>query len=249
MAYEVLKKIGGREYRYRVESYRDTDTGRVRNRWTYIGKAGDDAPPVKRRRPESQTRARLIDAFLLLIDRMPWSEVTVGAVAAEAGVAHGTFYRHFHDRHELLEYCTRQANETLDARLAELTVIAPTVHEERARLRAWVADLMRRPVAPAGLMRTWAELALASLRRTRRRARIEAFSNYISALRERGFAVTLGEPRPLAIALTFETEMLSRRTAHEQALLSEDEYAAATETFDRLLFWRPPHAGASNDDS
>ncbi|TAM76103.1 TetR/AcrR family transcriptional regulator [bacterium] len=240
MAYDVLKKIGGREYRYRVESYRDPETGRVRNRWTYAGKAGDEAPVVKRRRPAVQTRNLLIDAFLRLIDRMPWGELTAGAIAAEAGVAHGTFYRYFHDRRELLEYCTRRANEMLDARLVELTAIAPTVDQERTRLRAWVVDLMRRPVAPAGLMRTWAELALASLRRTRRRARIGAFSAYIAALRESGYAIALGEPRPLAIALTFQLEMLSRRTAHEQALLSEDEYTAAAETFDRLLFWRPP---------
>ncbi|TAM89182.1 TetR/AcrR family transcriptional regulator [bacterium] len=240
MAYDVLKKIGGREYRYRVESYRDPETGRVRNRWTYIGRASDEAPVVKRRRPAPQTRNLLIEAFLRLIDRTPWGELTAGAIAVEAGVAHGTFYRYFHDRQELLDHCTRRANEMLDARLVELTAIAPTVDQERARLRAWVVDLMRRPVAPAGLMRTWSELALASLRRTRRRARIAAFSAYIAALRERSYAVALGEPRPLAIALTFQLEMLSRRTAHEQALLSEDEYLAAAETFDRLLFWRPP---------
>jgi len=47
MAHEVIKKVGRRAYRYRVESYRDPETKKVRSRWRYLGVAapGDSASP------------------------------------------------------------------------------------------------------------------------------------------------------------------------------------------------------------
>ena len=42
VAYKVTKRIGGRAYLYRVESQRDPETGRRRNRWTYLGRAPGD---------------------------------------------------------------------------------------------------------------------------------------------------------------------------------------------------------------
>jgi hypothetical protein len=44
MAYEVTKLVNGRPYRYRVRSERDPDTGKTRNRWTYLGR-GDGGKP------------------------------------------------------------------------------------------------------------------------------------------------------------------------------------------------------------
>jgi AcrR family transcriptional regulator len=242
MPYEVIKKIGGRAYRYSVESYRDPDTGRVRNRWTYIGKVTGDVAdrPVIRRKAPDETRCRIIAA------RKPWAEVTPGAVATEAGVAHGTFYRHFRNREALLDACAAEAYNALDARLHELTDIAPDLASERKRLRAWVMDLLRRPTAPAGLMRVIIEsigdAQRDRIRSERRTVRITAFADYISALRERGYAANAGEVRPLATALSLIVEMLARRTTIDSVLLSEDDFSGAVETFDRTIFWQPPEA-------
>jgi AcrR family transcriptional regulator len=249
MPYEVVKRISGRAYRYQVESYRDPDTGRVRNRWTYLGKVVDgetDRPPVRRKAP-AETRQRIIDAFLKLVDTQPWNAVTPGAVATEAGIAHGTFYRHFHNREDLLDACAADAFNALDARLHELMAIADTVEEERRRLRAWVIDFLRRPTAPAGLMRVIIESLSdersGRIRLERRTVRINAFADYITALRDRGYSSATGEVRPLASALSLIVEMLARRTILDHALISEHDFAGAVETFDRIIFWRPPEQG------
>ena len=39
MPHDVIKRVGRRAYRYRVESYRDAETQKVRKRWTYLGVA------------------------------------------------------------------------------------------------------------------------------------------------------------------------------------------------------------------
>jgi AcrR family transcriptional regulator len=240
MAYEVIKTIGGRPYRYRVESARDPETGRVRNKWTYVGKA-DGAAPVKRRTTGDETKARLKDAFSRLVEREAWADVTAGAVAREAGLAPGTFYRHFKDRLELLDLCTDEANAALDARLTELLAIAETRDAERERVRVWAVELLRRPTASPGLIRLWSEVRAGDgVRVHRRNARIDAFAAFIETLRARGFAAAVGDVRPLAIALSLALEQLARRTSYERRPLEDDDYAAASATFDRLVFWLPP---------
>src|ERR1700739_318471 len=97
MAYEVVKTIRGRKYRYVVESYRDVETGKVRNKWRYLGKAEGEQPPVRRARRDD-ARVKLLDAAERLLDREAWSDITVRHIAAEAGVAEATFYRYFQSR-------------------------------------------------------------------------------------------------------------------------------------------------------
>ena len=248
MPYEVVKRIGSRAYRYSVESYRDPETGRVRNRWTYLGKVVDgevERAPVRRKAPE-ETRRRIIDAFLQLVDSEPWTDVTPGAVAKQAGIAHGTFYRHFRNREDLLDTCTAQAYNALDERLHQLDDIAGDVESERQRLSAWIIDYLRNPTAPRGLLRVIIE-SIGDERRTRirleRRAiRTKAFTDYLTALRNRGFSVATGDIEPLAATMSLILEMLARRTAIDDALLSEDDFAGTVEAFDRILFWRPPNS-------
>src|SRR5579875_1893773 len=101
MAYEVTKRIAGRAYRYRVESVRDPETGKRRSRWTYLGRAegaAAAAPAPARRRGDA--RERLLDALERLLEARDLAGVTADAVAAEAGLAHGTFYRHFRDKRD-----------------------------------------------------------------------------------------------------------------------------------------------------
>ncbi len=103
MAYEVTKQIGGRAYLYRVESVRDPETGRRRNRWTYVGRADRSgaAAPARHRGPDG-ARGRLLDALERLLAERDFGDVTAGAIASAAGLAHGTFYRHFADKRAAL---------------------------------------------------------------------------------------------------------------------------------------------------
>ena len=60
VAYEVIKRVSGRAYRYRVESYRDPVTRRVRGKWTYLGRVegeGTLSPERKSRRRSSRNAA------------------------------------------------------------------------------------------------------------------------------------------------------------------------------------------------
>jgi len=109
----------------------------------------------------------------------------------------------------------------------------------------WVIDLFERRTASPGILRLWTELdVMVRMRELRRSARVTAFAAYIEELRERGFAPVVGSVRPLAIALSFELETVGRRESSEGGRLCDDDFAAAAETFDRLLFWRPPEARA-----
>ncbi len=78
MAYEVTKLVNGRPYRYRVRSERDPDTGKVRNRWTYLGR-GDATGPAPVAKPRPNARAALLDALERLLDRSDPADVTAAA--------------------------------------------------------------------------------------------------------------------------------------------------------------------------
>jgi AcrR family transcriptional regulator len=235
MAYEVLKTIGAHRYRYRVESYRD-DTGKVKNRWTYVGRADTEAAPGKRRSSAEQTRERIAAAFLRLVERAALDEVTPAAIAREAKLSSATFYRHFRSRDEVIAFCTQRAMSDLNSRLAELKAIAATAAEERRRLRAFAADLVRRPSAPPGLFRAWSVLSPERVREERHTRRIKAFGEYIEELAQRGYIKTPGHVRRLAIALSMIVGTFIRSSVIENRLLSQEDYAVVGETFTRLLF-------------
>lgn len=77
MAYQVTKRIRGRDYGYLVDCYRDPITGSRRSRWRTI-----------------RSRKRV---GRLLEHRDP-RNLTVGVIVKEACASHSTFYRHFPDR-------------------------------------------------------------------------------------------------------------------------------------------------------
>lgn len=242
MAYEVVKTIRGHRYRYRVESRRDPQTGKVRNKWTYVGRADGEiaeTPEIKRR-STAQTRERIATAFLRLIERTAWNDLTATAIAREAGISEGTFYRYFHNRTGVLDYCTERVNELLDDRLNELHAIAPTIAEERRRLRTWAIDLVRRPPGPPALFRLWAAVGSPEVRKARYARRTRAFTGYLRALAERRYIKRTESTGRIAVALSLIQQMFTRRSIVEDALLSEEEFAAVGETFERLVFWIPP---------
>jgi AcrR family transcriptional regulator len=237
MAYEVLKTIGGHQYRYRVESYRDPDTGKVKNRWTYAGRADNAAQTAQPRRSSGeQTRDALASAFLRLLERKALDEATPAAIVREAEVSNATFYRHFRSRDDLVSFCTQRAMSDLNSRLAQLKAIAPSAREERARMRELAIDLVRNPSAPPGLFRAWSVLAPEKVREERHTRRIRAFSDYIDEIVRRGYIEKPKHARRLAFALSMIVSTFIRRGVLEQRMLSEEDYAVVGETFTRLIF-------------
>lgn len=241
MAYEVIKLIKGHRYRYRVESYRDRESGKIRNRWQYVGRVDglteeDKAGSSKIRGGAAQTRERIVQAFLHLMQATTWDKVGASAIAAGAGVALTTFYRHFRNRNELLRLCAERANEELDAKLNELTAIAASADLERERVRNWAIDVISHPPGPATLFRVWAEGGYEWVKDERHEMRVRAFCSYFKAIAERGYISLPADVQRLAVALSVIVQLFTRRSVLEDALLSDDEFAAIAESFDRLIF-------------
>ena len=85
MAYEVVKTIGARQYRYRVQSERDPLTGKSRNRWAYIGRVVSERNVAAVRPPRTNARLRLLEAVERLLAAGDASAVTVAAITGAAG--------------------------------------------------------------------------------------------------------------------------------------------------------------------
>lgn len=192
MAYEVVKDVKGRRYRYRVESYRDAESGRVRNRWTYLGRIAAEGPSKQPRASSDGTRRRLHDGFARLLERVDWNEVTSGAIAQEAGLAHGTFYRHYENKEAILRAAFECRRAELEQAYQTLLQVAPSCEQERARLDRWVVELLRvraGVLALASAFRIAAEqdVTLAELREGCRSRAIETITAYLGELEARGF--------------------------------------------------------------
>ncbi len=236
MAYEVIKTIRGRRYRYEVESFRDPETGKVRNKWHYLGKADSDRPPA-RRASGDETRTKLMDALERLLDRGNWSELTVRLIAAEAGVAEATYYRYFQSRSELLHACAARVSETLEDRLQALHEIAPERDLERKRLRELAVQFVSDPPGATVIYALWTRGETKSLRAERRVRRQRALSQYFHELRDRAFvAFNDAEIDKLSTEIALLLQAFSYRTVIERRHLGEEEYEAVASIVDRLVF-------------
>jgi len=236
MAYEVVKTIRGRQYRYAVESYRDADSGKVRNKWRYLGKADSDQPPARRTRGV-ETRIKLMDAVERLLDRGPWSDTTVRHIATEAGVAEATFYRHFRSRSELLKACSGRVMEQFEERLKTLLDIASSRNDERARLRGLVVNSVSEPPGAAVIHALWTTGETGSLREQRQIRREHALNRYLKKLGDRGYVtLTDADVAELSHALALLLQSFAYRTVIERRHLNEGQYDAAATIVDRLVF-------------
>jgi AcrR family transcriptional regulator len=185
MAYEVIKLVNGRPYRYRVRSERDPASGKVRNRWTYLGR-GDGGRTTMAAKPRPNAREALLDALERLLDRGGPAEVTAGAVSVEAGLAHGTFYRYFRNR---VDAVRALADRLRSARAVELGLLDDPPADAagaRAALRAWTAALLRTRTEHHGVVRALIALAARDpeIRDTLRERREGAVRRLAAWLRE-----------------------------------------------------------------
>lgn len=75
---------------------------------------------MKQDRRSTDTRQRLIDTALDLIDAHGWSEVTLGGVAHSCGVTTPACYKHFPSKTGLFEAAARRLSASLGERASSL---------------------------------------------------------------------------------------------------------------------------------
>lgn len=108
-------------------------------------------PPTARRgrtgRPPRTSRAQILDAARLLIDRDGWTNLTVRALAKELGVAPTTLYHHVRDKRDLLlQVLDERAGEVRHPQLPDdprerITAAAEVIHETLAAT-PWIVEIL-----------------------------------------------------------------------------------------------------------
>jgi AcrR family transcriptional regulator len=191
VAYEVIKRVGGRAYRYRVESYRDPETRRVRGKWTYLGRVEGEGTLSPERQARPSSRSRLLNALEELLESRELSALTTGIIASRAGLAYGTFYRYFKDVHHIVREAMLRQGATTDRLLDELFADVSTPVVERAKIANWVGEMIVEAQKHPGLIRAWhvasnQDAALVAERQARFDAAVKSFAQYIDKLNAAG---------------------------------------------------------------
>jgi len=193
VAYEVIKRVSGRAYRYRVESYRDPVTRRVRGKWTYLGRVEGEGTLSPERKARPSSRDRLLDAVERLLEHHELPDLSSGMVASEAGLAYGTFYRHFRD----VAHVVRDAmiRETIKLKLLTDRFSEPpgSLAEEREKVAAWVREAVAVALARPGLFRAWLvtsnhDSAVLADRQRRTEENVAAAASYLERIHGAGIA-------------------------------------------------------------
>jgi AcrR family transcriptional regulator len=137
VAYEVTKRIKGRDYRYVVDSYRDPETNRRKERWKYVGVLDKGELRVGDRKPRKRvTRDDIVAATARLLEFRNPEHITVSVIAASTGASRSAFYRHFGSPKEAItEALVRIVNEAV----LELPPLGEprSLGEARTQLRVW----------------------------------------------------------------------------------------------------------------
>jgi AcrR family transcriptional regulator len=142
MAYEVTKRIKGRDYRYRVESARNPETGRAGTRWVYLGKLeGGKLVAPARSVSRRVTHDEIVAVTAKLLESRDASRVTVAVIAHHVGISPGTFYRHFADRDSAFTAALAVLCERCLDDLPALDPPVGTLDAERRRLNGWFEAL------------------------------------------------------------------------------------------------------------
>jgi AcrR family transcriptional regulator len=206
MAYEVTKRIKGRDYRYRVESAPNPDTGRAGSRWVYLGKVERGVVVAPARSRQSRvTHDEIVATTAKLLETRDASRVTVAVIAQFAGISAGTFYRHFSDRDAAFSAALALLTDTALQGLPPLEAPIGTRDAERARLDGWFRGLHRAVLQGRAfrwiLTTTGRDKLFESVRRAERRIDPQVLlSDYFRALNAAGVA-HIDDPDGLARGL------------------------------------------------
>ena len=212
MAYEVIKRVSGRAYRYRVESFRDPETRRVRGRWTYLGRVDPADAGLPERPTKRSSRDRLLDAVARLLATTDAEALSAGAIAQEAGVAYGTFYRYFTDRAHAVREALLRRGPSLGNVAARFGQPPGTREIERERIASWL-----REVADVGR----SERGVVRARREAVDATVDRVTAYLDVLRDAAVS-EISSSRFAAYALVALVVALGRDAALEGDLREAD---------------------------
>ncbi len=223
MAYEVIKRVGGRAYRYRVESYRDPQTRRVRGKWTYLGRVEGEGTLSPERQARPSSRSRLLNALEELLESRDLSALTTGIIASRAGLAYGTFYRYFKDVNHIVREAMLRQSATTDRLRDELFTDISSAVVERNKIKNWFGEMIAEAQARPGLIRAWhvasnQDAALVTERQARFDASVNSFARYIEKLNAAGLT-HVKSPAFNAYALAALCTAIVRECAVEQAFV------------------------------
>ncbi len=225
LAYEVIKRVSGRAYRYRVESFRDPETRRVRGRWTYLGRVDPADAGLPERPAKPSSRDRLLDAVARLLATSDAESLSAGSIAREAGVAYGTFYRYFSDRSSAVREALLRHGPTMADAQATFALPIGAHADERARVASWLRASADDARVRRGVVRAWhvysnADDAVVKARRASVDAAVDAVGAYLDALSGAGVA-SLTSSRFAAYALVALAVALGRDAAIEDDMAAE----------------------------
>jgi AcrR family transcriptional regulator len=241
MAYEVVKTIGTRQYRYRVQSERDAQTGKIRNRWTYLGRVASERDVAKAPAARPNARLRLLRAAETLLASGDASALTVDAIVKAAGVAHGTFYRYFRDRSDALEQLARHIRATSGVRDDRLLRDDVALRDDaRAGVRRWISDKLSYAREHRASVCAWhaliaSDTRLTAYREERREATFSRLRDHIDVLNARAFAC-VADPASTAAGLIALYDGIVRASILERDRLDDAAVAAAADIVERALF-------------
>jgi AcrR family transcriptional regulator len=244
MAHEVVKQVGTRAYRYSVESYRDPASGKVRGRWTYLGRVDAGTEPRRRGAEASAvTRERLLEALERLLEGEDFARIGADDIATEAGVAHGTFYRHFGNKRAALIAVFERAKAEIERSRPSFDAPLGDLDAERRRVRGWVESALGSPLGRPGFLRAWyatiaTDVELSEARRARRADSAAAFAAYLARLDSAGLA-RIERPESLANALLALFDGVFRSAVLDAARIDATTVAGASDVFERAIFPRP----------
>ena len=239
MAYEVTKLVNGRPYRYSVRSERDAASGKVRNRWTYIGR-GDAGRTTAIKKARPNAREALLDALERLLDRSDPGDVTAAAVSIEAGVAHGSFYRYFRNRVDAIRALTERLREARALELGLLDDPPADGAAARTALRAWTGALLQTRTQHHGLVRALYALATqdAEMRRALRERRdgyARRLAVWLAGLAQRGI-VALPRAEETGAVLFSMLDGIGREAVAAGEPLEQWRITAAIDLVERAVF-------------
>jgi AcrR family transcriptional regulator len=222
LAYEVIKRVSGRAYRYRVESFRDPETRRVRGRWTYLGRVDPADAGLPERPAKPSSRDRLLDAVARLLATGDAESLSAGSIAREAGVAYGTFYRYFTDRAHAVREALLRHGPSLGDIPVRFGQPPGTRDDERHRIAGWLRQIADDAHRQRGVVRAWhvysnADEAVVNARRQAVDAAVDGVTAYLEALREER-VTALSSSRFAAYALVALVVALGRDAALEDSV-------------------------------
>lgn len=109
----------------------------------------------------ARTRALLLDAALRVFARKGAGAAAIHEIAAEAGMANGTFYNYFRTREELLAAASVHLAERVSDRIsASYAAVADPAERVAIGCRRFVLQAMADPTWAAALLRVWASAPL-----------------------------------------------------------------------------------------